>query len=210
MSGETEINTEQKLTNGWYSRLEFKLGVASIKQLPDEGGTEVAFSGRSNVGKSSVINKITNRRGLARISKSPGRTRELNYFSYDENTHLVDLPGYGYAKVNIEMRDAWAKLLERYLRERESLQGVFLIMDSRHPMGKFDQLMLDYCQTCNLPLHVLLNKADKISKNAGNKAMAEVQRELTGVDASLQLFSALKGTGLDEARQKLADWLYPE
>lgn len=196
------------MANGWYSRLEFRLGVASIKQLPADIGAEVAFSGRSNVGKSSAINKITNRRGLARISKSPGRTRELNYFSYDENTHIVDLPGYGYARVNVDMRDAWAKLLERYLRERQSLRGVFLIMDVRHPLGKFDQLMLDYCKSCQLPVHVLLNKADKLSKNAGNKVMAEVRRELVDVDASLQLFSALKGTGLDEARQKLANWLY--
>lgn len=208
MDGEFVINSKQKLANGWYSRLEFKLGVASIKQLPDDSGSEVAFAGRSNVGKSSVINKMTNRRGLARISKSPGRTRELNYFSYDENTHIVDLPGYGYAKVNTEMRDIWAKLLESYLRERQSLRGVFLIIDIRHPMGKFDQMMLNYCQTCELPLHILLNKSDKLSKNAGNKVMAGVRRELTGIDASLQLFSALKGIGLDEARQKLADWLY--
>ncbi len=162
------------------------------------------------MGKSSAINKITNRRGLARISKSPGRTRELNYFSYDECTHLVDLPGYGYAKVNENMRDAWAKLMERYLRERQSLRGIFLIMDIRHPMGKFDQMMLEYCQTCNLPVHILLNKADKLSKNAGNKTMASVRRDLTDIDASIQLFSALKGTGLDEAREKLAEWLYFE
>jgi GTP-binding protein len=162
------------------------------------------------VGKSSVINKITNRRGLARISKSPGRTRELNYFSYDDNTHIVDLPGYGYAKVDAGMRDAWAKLLEYYLRERQSLRGVFLIMDVRHSLGKFDQQMLDYCQTCDLPVHVLLNKSDKLSKNAGNKVMSQVRRELADIDASIQLFSALKGIGLDEARQKLADWLYSE
>jgi GTP-binding protein len=202
------MKEKQALANGWYSRLEFRLGVASIKQLPEDAGSEVAFSGRSNVGKSSAINKITNRRGLARISKSPGRTRELNYFSFDENTHLVDLPGYGYAKVNEEMRDVWAKLLERYLRERQSLRGIFLIMDIRHPMGKFDQMMLEYCQTCNLPVHILLNKADKLSKNAGNKAMSIVRRDLANVDASIQLFSSLKGTGLDEARHKLADWLY--
>lgn len=182
--------------------------MASLQQLPEDEGMEVAFAGRSNVGKSSAINKITNRRGLARISKSPGRTRELNYFSYDEKTHLVDLPGYGYAKVDDAMRESWAKLLESYLRERQSLQGVFLIMDIRHPMGKFDQQMVEYCQTCQLPLHILLNKADKLSKNAANKAMAEVRRGLNKVDASLQLFSALKGTGLEESRQKLAEWLY--
>lgn len=106
------------------------------------------------------------------------------------------------------MRDAWAKLLERYLQERQSLHGVFLIMDIRHPMGKFDQLMLDYCQTCHFPLHILLNKSDKLSKNAGNKVLSQIRRELADVDVSLQLFSALKGTGLDEARQKLANWLY--
>ena len=184
--------------------------MASIKQLPDDTGSEVAFAGRSNVGKSSSINKITNRRGLARISKSPGRTRELNYFSYDDHTHLVDLPGYGYAKVNEDMRDAWAKLIERYLSERQSLRGIFLIMDVRHPMGNFDQMMLEYCQTCNLPVHILLNKADKLSKNAGMKSMASVRKDLADINASIQLFSSLKGTGLEEAREKLADWLYSE
>lgn len=178
--------------------------------MPDDSGSEVAFAGRSNVGKSSTINKITNRRGLARISKSPGRTRELNYFSYDEQTHLVDLPGYGYAKVNEDMRDAWAKLIEQYLRERQSLRGIFLIMDVRHPLGKFDQMMLEYCQSCELPVHILLNKADKLSKNAGNKVMSSVRRDLADMDTSIQLFSALKATGLDEAREKLADWLYSE
>lgn len=184
------------------------MGVASIKQLPADAGTEVAFAGRSNVGKSSVINKITNRRSLARTSKLPGRTRELNYFAYDENTYLVDLPGYGYAKVNVSMQQAWAKLLERYLQERKSLRGVFLVMDIRHPLGKFDQLMLDYCQSCNLPLHILLNKSDKLSRNAANKTMSEIHRELDNINISLQLFSALKGVGVDEARIKLADWLF--
>jgi len=132
----------------------------------------------------------------------------LNYFAYDESTHIVDLPGYGYAKVNDAMRNAWAKLLEHYLQERESLRGVFLIMDIRHPMGKFDQLMLNYCQSCNLPLHVLLNKSDKLSRNVANKTIAEIRGEITTTNTSVQLFSALKGTGVDEARQKLADWLF--
>ncbi len=134
----------------------------------------------------------------------------MNYFSYDESTHIVDLPGYGYAKVNASMQQTWAKLLERYLQERNSLRGVFLIMDIRHPMGNFDQLMLDYCQNCNLPLHILLNKSDKLSRNAANKTMLEIHRELANPDISLQLFSALKGSGVDEARQKLADWLFSE
>jgi GTP-binding protein len=205
--GEMIINTEEILPNGWYSRFEFIKGVAAFDQLPEDIGSEVAFAGRSNVGKSSVLNKITHRRGLARTSKLPGRTRELNYFAYDEHTHIVDLPGYGYAKVNETMRNAWAKLLERYLQERKSLKGVFLIMDIRHPMGKFDQIMLDYCKSCDLPLHVLLNKSDKLSKNAANNTVAQIRKELSAINASVQQFSALKGVGLDEARQKLADWL---
>jgi GTP-binding protein len=208
--GEIVIDTDQKLANGWWSRLEFIKGVAAFNQLPEDNGSEVAFAGRSNVGKSSTINKITNRRSLARTSKQPGRTRELNYFAYDEQTHIVDLPGYGYAKVNVSMQQAWAKLLERYLKERKSLRGVFLIIDIRHPMGNFDQLMLDYCRSCDLPLHILLNKADKLSKNAGIKKMAEIRRGLDDANISLQLFSALKGTGVEEARQKLGEWLYSE
>jgi GTP-binding protein len=200
--------TEQIIPNGWYSRFEFIKGVAAFNQLPSDSGSEVAFAGRSNVGKSSALNKITNRRSLARTSKLPGRTRELNYFAYDESTHIVDLPGYGYAKVNETMRNAWAKLLERYLQERKSLKGVFLIMDIRHPMGKFDQIMLDYCKSCELPLHILLNKSDKLSKNVANKSLLDIQRGLADANVSVQQFSALKGVGLDEARQKLADWLF--
>jgi len=202
------IKTDQIIPNGWYSRFEFIKGVAAFNQLPDDSGSEVAFAGRSNVGKSSALNKITNRRSLARTSKSPGRTRELNYFAYDESTHIVDLPGYGYAKVDETMRNAWAKLLERYLRERNSLKGVFLIMDIRHPMGKFDRIMLDYCKSCDLSLHILLNKSDKLSKSAANKTSNDISRELADINGSVQQFSALKGVGLDEARQKLADWLF--
>lgn len=202
------IATEKTLPNGWYNRFEFTKGVAAFNQLPDDNVTEVAFAGRSNVGKSSVLNTITHRRALARTSKSPGRTRELNYFAYDESTYIVDLPGYGYAKVDEAMRNAWANLLERYLRERTSLRGVFLIIDIRHPIGKFDQQMLDYCQSCNLPMHILVNKADKLSRNGVNKAISSIKRELANYDASIQAFSALRGIGLDEARQKLGEWLF--
>ena len=168
----------------------------------------MAFAGRSNVGKSSVINKMTNRRNLARTSKLPGRTRELNYFSYADDIYLVDLPGYGYAKVNVSMQNAWARLIEHYLKERKSLKGIFLIMDIRHPMGKFDQTMLEYCQSCQLPLHILLNKADKLSRNVGLNTMYKVEQELQNLNATCQLFSALKGTGLEEAREQLARWLF--
>ncbi len=205
---EMTINTKQIIPNGWFSRFEFIKGVVAFTQLPENSIAEVAFAGRSNVGKSSVLNKITNRRSLARTSKSPGRTRELNYFAYDESIHIVDLPGYGYAKVDETMRNLWAKLLERYLRERNCLKGVFLIMDIRHPMGKFDQIMLNYCQSCDLSLHVLLNKSDKLSKSAAKKTTMEIRSELENINGSVQEFSALKGVGLDEAREKLAEWLF--
>jgi GTP-binding protein len=180
----------------------------SKKQLPINVDREVVFAGRSNVGKSSVINKITSRRNLARTSKIPGRTRELNYFSYSENICIVDLPGYGYAKVDDSTKKSWSKLLNYYLEERSSLQGVFLIVDIRHPLKNFDYLMLKYCATNNLPLHIILNKADKLSKNDAKNAMAKVNKELSEINSSIQLFSALKGTGVEESRQKLAEWLF--
>ena len=189
---------------------DFIMSNSEWKKCPKPTLPEYAFIGRSNVGKSSLINALTNQTKLAKVSGKPGKTQLINHFLINESWYLVDLPGYGYAKVNEEMRDAWAKLLERYLSERKSLQGIFLIMDIRHPMGKFDQMMLEYCQTCNLPVHILLNKSDKISKNAANKVMFSMKPELTEIDASIQLFSALKGTGIDEARDKLAGWLFPD
>ena len=134
----------------WYRRFKFRQGVTSKEQLPIDTVIEVAFAGRSNVGKSSVINKITSHRNLARTSKTPGRTRELNYFSYDEKTYIVDLPGYGYAKVDTSTRNMWKKLLDYYLQERLSLRGIFLIIDVRHPLKEFDRLMMKYCETNNL------------------------------------------------------------
>lgn len=202
--------SETTLPNHWYSRFEFKLGVAAKQQLPPDDGAEVAFAGRSNVGKSSVLNKVTQRKALARTSKLPGRTRELNYFQYDEDRYLVDLPGYGFARVNEAMQKAWADLLEYYLRERQSLRGLFLIMDIRHPLGEFDQQMLAYCRSCGIPLHILLNKADKLSRGAANNELQRVRNELLQETETCQLFSALKGSGVDEARQRLADWLFVE
>ncbi|MAJ91336.1 MAG: YihA family ribosome biogenesis GTP-binding protein [Legionellales bacterium] len=198
----------QELTKDWYTRFEFDLGVASIKQLPDDNGKEVAFAGRSNVGKSSVINKITSRRNLARTSKLPGRTRELNYFSINENRRIVDLPGYGFARVDVATKNKWRKLLDFYFQERQSLRGVFLIIDIRHPLKSFDQLMFNYCQTNDLSLHMVLNKSDKISKNMANKTINQIKSDIKSPNTSIQLFSSLKGIGVDEARIKLAEWLF--
>ena len=200
--------TEKNLPQNWYTQFEFKLGVASVKQLPPDNAVEVAFAGRSNVGKSSVINRITQRKALARTSKLPGRTRELNYFAYADGIYLVDLPGYGYARVNTAMQNAWARLLEHYLRKRQSLRGLFLIMDIRHPLGEFDLQMLNYCRECDIPLHVLLNKADKLSRNAAQQELFRLRKELLAETETCQLFSALKGSGVDEAREKLASWLF--
>lgn len=197
-----------QLPNHWYSRFEFKLGVAAAWQLPPDIGSEVAFAGRSNVGKSSVLNRVTQRKSLARTSKLPGRTRELNYFEYDSGIYLVDLPGYGFAKVNEAMQKTWAKLLEHYLSQRRSLKGLFLIMDIRHPLGNFDRQMLDYARQCNIPIHILLNKSDKLSNGAAKNVMLKLQSELHAPGETCQLFSALKGTGVDAAREQLAAWLF--
>ena len=197
------IRASLKLENA-----KFETSAATLAQCPVDGKLEIAFCGRSNAGKSSAINYLTSNKKLARTSKTPGRTQLINFFSISDEFRMVDLPGYGYAKVDETMRNVWAKLLERYLRERDSLTGVFLIMDIRHPMGKFDQIMLDYCESCSLSLHVLLNKSDKLSKSAAKKTTIEVRSELEGINGSVQQFSALKGVGLDEARQKLAEWLF--
>ncbi|MEM7027637.1 MAG: ribosome biogenesis GTP-binding protein YihA/YsxC [Pseudomonadota bacterium] len=196
------------IPNNWFTRFEFLLGVASINQFPADEGSELAFAGRSNVGKSSVINKLTQRKSLARTSKSPGRTREINYFQFEPGINLVDLPGYGFAKVNAEMKARWAELLEYYLAERQSLRGVFLIMDIRHPLGKFDQDMLNYCRANDLRVHILLNKCDKLSRNARNQTLLDLGKQLYKTHESCQLFSALKSDGVDEARKKMVDWLF--
>lgn len=193
----------------WYRHIKFILGAAQYEQLPTDQGAEVAFAGRSNVGKSSVINRLTEKRSLARVSKTPGRTREINIFQYNSHVRISDLPGYGYAKVGLKLRRHWVQLLDHYFKHRQSLVGVFLIMDIRHPMQPFDQLMLKFCQECHLPIHILLNKADKLSKQKANKAFFELQKLLIATNiVSVQLFSVLNKHGVDEARTTLAQWLF--
>jgi GTP-binding protein len=180
-----------------------------LRQLPADEGAEIAFAGRSNAGKSSALNAICEQHGLARTSKTPGRTQLLNVFALDETRRLIDLPGYGYAKVPEEMREHWRKLIDAYLRERESLRGVVLIMDSRHPLKEFDRQMLTYCTGIELPCHVLLTKADKLSRNEAAKTLAAARKECTahGWPAQMQLFSAQAKTGVDEARTALGNLL---
>ena len=184
----------------------FLTSAAELRQLPADAGAEIAFAGRSNAGKSSALNAICDQSGLARTSKTPGRTQLLNVFALDDGYRLVDLPGYGYAKVPEAMRDKWRRVIDAYLRERESLRGVVLIVDSRHPLKEFDQQMLAYCHDIGLACHVLLTKADKLGRGEAARTLAAVRKEIAaaGFAASAQLFSAQAKTGLDEARSALA------
>lgn len=169
--------------------------------VPDEG-SEVAFAGRSNSGKSSAINAILGRRGLARTSKTPGRTQLVNFFSVGENVRVTDLPGYGYARVPDAVRQHWGKLMDRYFLGRQSLAGLFIVMDIRRPLTDFDQGMLNWAREAGCPAHILLTKADKLSRGAGAAALLGVRKAIGGA-ATVQLFSALKGTGVEEARAML-------
>ena len=190
----------------------FLKSAASLRDMPADQGWEVAFAGRSNAGKSSALNALTNHKGLARVSKTPGRTQLLNVFSIDDDRRLIDLPGYGYAKVPIGVRDQWRGMVDGFLRAREALKGLILIMDSRHPLKDFDRQMLDYAEGIGKPCHVLLTKADKLSRNDATKTLNAVRKDL-GADGSaeakvsVQLFSATAKTGIDEARGVVARWL---
>ena len=178
-------------------------------QWPPDDAAEVAFAGRSNVGKSSAINAITQRRSLARTSKTPGRTQQIVFFELAPSRYLVDLPGYGYAKVPAALKRHWEQVLEHYLRSRDSLRGLVLLMDARRPLTALDRQMLDWCSAAAMPVHVLLTKADKLNRSQSARVSREVERVLAGygIPASLQLFSATNRTGLDEVRQRIVDWL---
>ena len=192
-----------------FSNVSFIGGATTLSQLPEDQGAEVAFAGRSNAGKSSAINAITGSKSLARIGKSPGRTREINFFGLGEGLRLVDLPGYGYAKVPKQMRAQWGRFIAEYLARRTSLRGVITIMDIRRPFTVLDQQLVDWCVGAGLPIHVLLTKCDKLSRGAATQAFDKTRRlvvsESPGI--TLQLFSALKSVGTQEARRHLTQWL---
>lgn len=176
-------------------------------QWPTDHGAEVAFAGRSNVGKSSAINLITQHRGLARTSKTPGRTQQIIFFSIDDTHRLVDLPGYGYANVPLSVRRHWDELMASYFDERESLRGLFLCMDARRPLTPLDETMLGWCLRGGLRAHILLTKCDKLSRGAANNALRQLQRHVDTDQVSAQLFSSTKKTGVDQARGLLNRWL---
>lgn len=188
-----------------YQNAKFLTGVAHFAQLPVDGGFEVAFAGRSNVGKSSALNAITGIGGLARASRTPGRTQQINFFSLDETRRLVDLPGYGYARASANVQRQWHHLVMRYIYERRSLRGLMVLMDVRHPLTSLDQTMLQWCASLSRPVHVLLTKADKLSHSAAQKTLLQIKLTLSG--QSVQLFSATRPDGVEDARTILTQWL---
>lgn len=193
-----------------YQRARFITSVPDIRHAPPDAGAEAAFAGRSNAGKSSALNCITNQKALARTSKTPGRTQQINFFELDEHSRLVDLPGYGYAKVPEKMKLQWQQALGEYLEVRQALKGLILLMDCRRPLTDFDQQMLTWCFHADLPVHVLLTKADKLKRGPAQSTLLQVRKALPEwhPGATVQLFSALKHTGVEEARAQLDEWLY--
>jgi GTP-binding protein len=166
-----------------FKESEFMLGVTKFKNLPDDVGNEILLAGRSNAGKSSALNALTGNPKLARISKTPGRTTEINFFKVNDSLKLVDLPGYGFAKSSFYKRKDWAPLLEEYFLKRESLKAVVIFMDIRHPLKDSDRDMINLCNTSNAPFIPVLTKSDKMSNNQRNKSIAEVNRQMEGVEA---------------------------
>jgi len=193
---------------GLFSRATFFTTVNDLHALPLHGGKEVAFAGRSNAGKSSAINTLANHVRLAYTSKTPGRTQHLNYFDLGDNRFLVDLPGYGYAKVPTDVRAHWEGLLSEYLQTRSALAGLVVIMDTRHPLTPLDLQMLDWFAPTGKPVHILLTKSDKLSRQQATKTLLEVKAHLTEryPNFTVQLFSSLKKLGLEEAEAKIASW----
>ncbi len=192
-----------------YRTASFLTSVPDAALAPADEGAEVAFAGRSNAGKSSALNTLTDQKALARTSKTPGRTQQINFFALASGQRLVDLPGYGYAKVPQAMKDKWQRSMVDYLQTRASLRGLVMLMDCRHPLTDYDQQMLRWCADVDLPVHVLLTKSDKLKRGPATNSLLAVRKRLAEFhpDASIQLFSSLKKTGVDEARKVIDSWL---
>ncbi len=192
-------------------QIEFLKSAALGKDFPEDLGCEVAFAGRSNAGKSSAINAISNIHGLARTSKTPGRTQLINFFQINENHRLVDLPGYGYAKVPASVKERWQKTLSIYLNYRLSLKGLVLLMDIRHPLKEFDMQMLEWCVTREpvVPVHILLTKADKLNRGPAIGVLQKVKNAIKDIDTpiSIQLFSSVSKNGVEGAQTQIMQWL---
>jgi|TARA_R110002095_G_scaffold44995_3_gene40443 GTP-binding protein len=191
--------------NPLYHRAEFLLSAPNLKTTPEGIEFEVAFAGRSNAGKSSAINTLTNQKSLARTSKTPGRTQQLVYFKLDEQRCLVDLPGYGYAKVPLNVQIKWQKELEQYMEKRKALNGLVLLVDIRRSLAEYDLQMINYAKHLNLDVFVALTKADKLNRNAAKNTLFAAKKQLKGSCANVQveLFSSLKKEGIEQ----LHNWL---
>ena len=194
------------------SKATFTISAPDIRKLPEDSGIEVAFAGRSNAGKSSALNTLTNQRGLARTSKTPGRTQLINVFEIAENKRLIDLPGYGFAKVPLEMKNKWQKALGEYLEKRESLKGLVILMDIRHPLKDLDMDLIEWAVDSDLPVLALLTKADKLSQGKRSTEVLKVKKTLSSLngDIKVQAFSSLKRTGAEQADTVICDWFSDE
>mgnify|MGYP001499065148 CR=1 FL=1 len=193
-----------------FQNAEFYISAHNLRDLPPPSGIEVAFAGRSNAGKSSALNTLANHNRLAYVSKQPGRTQLINFFSLGGDRYLVDLPGYGYAKVPEALRKHWQMTLSSYLSHRATLTALVLVMDCRHPLTPLDRQMLDWFCSSGRPVHVLLTKSDKLSRNAANQTLLAVRKRLNEGwgNCTIQLFSSLKKQGVEEAEAIIGKWLF--
>ncbi|WBM70639.1 ribosome biogenesis GTP-binding protein YihA/YsxC [Buttiauxella sp. WJP83] len=196
------------MTNWNYQLTHFVLSAPDIRHLPSDTGIEVAFAGRSNAGKSSALNTLTNQKALARTSKTPGRTQLINLFEVAEGKRLVDLPGYGYAEVPEEVKLKWQRALGEYLQKRNSLKGLVVLMDIRHPLKDLDQQMIHWAVASNIPVMLLLTKADKLASGARKAQLNMVRAAVVDFNGDIQVeaFSSLKKIGVDVLRNKLDGW----
>ena len=208
MNNARESATAEKIS---FNQAEFMMSAPDLRRCPDDSGLEIAFAGRSNAGKSSALNRLTEQPKLARTSKTPGRTQLINFFSVGEEKRLVDLPGYGFAKVPLEVKKTWERNLTEYLHQRHSLIGCLLLMDIRHPLQEFDQNFIGWSVNRSLPLHILLTKADKLKSGAAKSAQLRVKKTIADQfetnQVSVQTFSSLKGDGVPELKSLLTCWL---
>jgi GTP-binding protein len=195
-------NFRNNSRNNPYRQAEYLISAHQLHQLPADQGWEVAFAGRSNAGKSSAINTLTEQKSLARTSKTPGRTQQIVIFTIDPHRRIADLPGYGYAKVPAKLRDHWQEVLQKYFETRTSLRGVVLLMDIRHPMRPFDEQMVAWCESRQLPVHLVLTKADKLKRGPAQSTLLKVRRSLPGI-ATAQVLSTLSGEGRDQLITRL-------
>ena len=194
-----------------YHKTHFSTSSLNLKSLPEDSGVEIAFAGRSNAGKSTALNALTNQKNLARTSKTPGRTQLINLFEVEPQCKLVDLPGYGYAAVPEQMKLQWQQALGEYLQKRECLAGIVILMDIRHPLKDLDQQMIEWAVASKLPVLLLLTKADKLSQSERSKQVKMVREAILPFQGDIQVeaFSALKRTGIDRLAVKLDAWFAP-